>query len=500
MRKKQKKKTKKKKEKHLSKPVITSTVTFITIAVLATIAILFAEQYTFRDGRLVQTGMIDVKGADGAMVYKDGEEAGKAPNILPYIEEGTYTIRVEKEGKVTWEKSVFVVAGRVITLRPLLMPQDITVEDLGVINAVIPTDSSEVYFTVGDISGVTSITHNEITPGILGINRESTTIASLSDLNIRTNTLDQVDFIPSAKGKRIIIVDNYRHKVWLAEKGNDTAQNITDWFSISPFSETSISLKWTLDENHILVSAHYSGQYKISSINIRNEKETEIDISENPYHAIAVLDSSVVYAAGVTDNPTLQEAKTNGATPQIIDGPESGWGEITSIHAIEEEGLLLVETTEKIWKVDAEDEISVLAEGEHVIMSSSSDKVMTTCKTTGDGNSSDEQGTGTVYFFDPTSSVEKTTIKYPAPCNELLAITPTNTNQNLIFRTADSLIITTDDGQNTQILPYSILPTRTCTDTNFVLLSTICHKDDFVMRYTVQCNGEWHLQEIDFEN
>ena len=59
--------------KSTAKQILSFSLTFIALAALATIVILFAEQYTLKDGKLIQTGMIEIKEIQGAG-HDDGTE------------------------------------------------------------------------------------------------------------------------------------------------------------------------------------------------------------------------------------------------------------------------------------------------------------------------------------------------------------------------------------------------------------------------------------------
>ncbi|NIT04489.1 PEGA domain-containing protein [Candidatus Saccharibacteria bacterium] len=72
---------------------------------------------------LTQTGMILAKSLpDGARVFLDGELAGATDSTITGLAEGTYHLKIEKEGYSSWEKTVEVEPELVTDITAILPP------------------------------------------------------------------------------------------------------------------------------------------------------------------------------------------------------------------------------------------------------------------------------------------------------------------------------------------------------------------------------------------
>ncbi|GMR18881.1 MAG: hypothetical protein BMS9Abin34_003 [Patescibacteria group bacterium] len=98
----------------------------LALLILITAAIvLYAQGFRLDLGRggYTKTGMILVKSVpDGARVLLDGKLAAATDSTIPSLTEGTYRIKIEKEGYVPWEKDVEVKAELVTGVTALLPP------------------------------------------------------------------------------------------------------------------------------------------------------------------------------------------------------------------------------------------------------------------------------------------------------------------------------------------------------------------------------------------
>src|SRR3990172_2015260 len=94
------------------------------LLILAAMVVLYAQGYRLdlKKG-ITETGLILVKSLpDGARVYLNGELVAATDSSIPDLKEGTYTIKIEKDGHQSWEKTVPVKPRLVTSIEVLLPP------------------------------------------------------------------------------------------------------------------------------------------------------------------------------------------------------------------------------------------------------------------------------------------------------------------------------------------------------------------------------------------
>lgn len=147
----------------MSKKFIITIVTLIIIAVFAAVAILLAKGYTFspKEKSLVGTGIITVSSEpDAASVYVDGHLTTATNATISSLFPKKYSVKVVKEGFISWEKEVAVKEGLVTDLKVTLFPAIPTMYPLtfgGVENPTLSPDGSKLAYIVpgtGKKSGV----------------------------------------------------------------------------------------------------------------------------------------------------------------------------------------------------------------------------------------------------------------------------------------------------------------------------------------------------------
>ncbi len=97
--------------------------TFLGVA--AAVVVLYAQGFRLDLGQrsLAKTGMLLVKSVpDGARVLLDGELRGATDSTLSSLKPGTYHLKIEKEGYLSWEKDVEVKEELVTKASALLPP------------------------------------------------------------------------------------------------------------------------------------------------------------------------------------------------------------------------------------------------------------------------------------------------------------------------------------------------------------------------------------------
>ncbi|MDD5147531.1 MAG: PEGA domain-containing protein [Candidatus Daviesbacteria bacterium] len=138
----------------MSKKFIISIATLIAIGVIAAIAIFLAKGYTFspKEKRIVGTGIITITSEpDAASVFIDGHLTTATNATVSSLSPKNYSVRIVKEGFISWEKQVSVKEGLVTAVKVTLFPAIPTIYPLtfnGVENPTLSPDGSKLAYIV----------------------------------------------------------------------------------------------------------------------------------------------------------------------------------------------------------------------------------------------------------------------------------------------------------------------------------------------------------------
>lgn len=459
------------------KKILSLLISAVILTIFATAAILFAEQYILKDGRLVQTGMIDIHEIKGAKVYKNGEEAGDSPGLLTYLEEGDYKIRLEKKDREHWERTIAVTPGNVVSLYPLMLPEDKSASRKAAVYRVIPTSASDVYLTVEDQSDAIVLNKYVIEEHLFNITISKTTLANLSKLGTYSIS-SRFEFICSPYAERVLIKDTITQKIYLAGNENQDPEDISDWFSFD-----TQNIVWTRDEDFALISS----SNMLVSINMKTGQRVIIHNAGNEeYTSFSTLKRTVVFSVD-GEKDKLYKADLDGDNLQVIKAPDAGWGQITGTYAIEEQGILIVDTQDKIWKITPDkQEPELLADEKNVAHVDQENQIVLTYNT-------NEETQGTLYLFDPSSAYDLIDLTLPKNCSEIGRFLIINRGQNIIYQTLEGIHISTEDGKN-------LLLIAEVKDTPVLLLGAVFYRGEFVLRYASIEEGQGTIYEFRFDN
>jgi len=105
---------------------------------------------------LTQTGMILAKSLpDGARVFLDGALVGATDSTITSLSEGTYHLKIEKEGYASWEKTVEVkpeLVTDVIAILPPISPSLTSITQSGArLVTAAPSGSKAVFISSGKL-------------------------------------------------------------------------------------------------------------------------------------------------------------------------------------------------------------------------------------------------------------------------------------------------------------------------------------------------------------
>lgn len=143
----------------MSKKFIITIATLIIIVISASVAIFLAKGYTFssKEKRIVGTGIITISSEpDSASVFVDGHLTTATNATISSLPPKKYSVKVVKEGFISWEKEVSVKEGLVTPVKLTLFPAIPTIYPLtfnGVINPTLSQDGGKLAFVVPTTAG-----------------------------------------------------------------------------------------------------------------------------------------------------------------------------------------------------------------------------------------------------------------------------------------------------------------------------------------------------------
>jgi len=480
------------------KQILSFSLTFIALAALITAVILFAEQYTLKDGKLIQTGMIEIKELQGATVYLNDEEKGSSPLALTYLEQGNYNVKVIKDNTHEWTRTVEVIAGKVVTLFPIMVPNDLTEEELYQTKAVYPTETPFTYLTVTEEGVKLNLKKQTVEKRIFDTSVSSTLLADLKALPVSSpvvafataeeeeaDLLSRLAIYPSPTGERALIVDTTDDKYYLADFQKQTPTNISAWINL-PIT----TLYWSSDENTLIIQSNSL----LISVNLKNGQNILINNSgENSYLAVAPLKNRILFSTNdtQTEGTTLYQVDMDGSNRIELTPPTIGWDMISRIIEMEEKGILLVETSSGIYQVTSQSsEPQLLGEDSTILGIDVEEQLVAVCG-----------GNNRVYHFSKVTVYPFVEVTYPANCDEISHVNFVNTGQNLIFELKDgSIVFTTEDGANATTLT-DLSPQPGAAWTKATLLGISYHRQYLLIHFAYELeDGSELLYRVAIEN
>ena len=471
------------------KQILSFSLTFIALAALTTAVILFAEQYTLKDGKIIQTGMIEIKEIQGATVFLDDEEKGGTPIALTYLEEGNYRVKIAKENKKEWERSVEVVAGKVVTLFPIMVPNALQAEELYQTRAVYTTESPLTYLTVQEEGTKLTLRNQTIEKRIFDTSVSTSLLADLKALPESTpsvefasleeenaDLLSRLKIYPSPTGERVLIVNTDTGRYYLADEQKQNPTDISAWITM-PISE----LFWSSDENTTIILS----SSLLIAVNLKNGQNILINNSgEGDYLAVAPLKNRILFGIQntETDESTLYQVDVDGGNRTELTVPSGGWGDISRIVEMEDKGVLLVETDSGIYQITSQtNEPQLLSENGKIVGIDVEEQLVAVCG----GNSEDSERIGRIYHFSKVTLYPFVEVTYPANCEEITHVNFVNTGQNLVIELKDgSIVLTTEEGANATVLT-ELFPEDQPENITATLLGLSYHRQYLLIHFSV---------------
>ena len=144
---------KKKKTRLKNIIIVGSIITFFAIFTIIIINIAQGKKVT-PDGRIVDTAIIRLNTIpEEVTAYIDGVRVSQIENRIEGIEVGEITLRLEKDGHSSWEKTITLEAGKVKNVYAQLYPMDLNFEQITNTNVdkiFFSRNADNVFYTVVD--------------------------------------------------------------------------------------------------------------------------------------------------------------------------------------------------------------------------------------------------------------------------------------------------------------------------------------------------------------
>uniref|UniRef100_A0A7C5YX91 PEGA domain-containing protein n=1 Tax=candidate division CPR3 bacterium TaxID=2268181 RepID=A0A7C5YX91_UNCC3 len=486
------------------KPIIISI--FLAI-ILSTVIILFAEQYkiNIKTGTIVRTGMISIKGVKDATISLDGQPHGISPKTINFVEAGEHILTLEKNRRVTWKRTINVQEGKVITLFPILFPEQKEVKKLEESQyiSVIPTESTSNYFTVNLEGEDINIISVNLYPRLLDIGIKSSNFARINQILDKINIppkeskvdeikekLSYLQFVPSPQGKCILINDLLNNKIYLVEAGQENIKDITSWFGF-PYN----NLYWSKDEGWVFVK----NQSMLLSIMLKTGQRFVLyTLGENQqYGPITPTTGGVIFTVERTDEgkvySTIFRIDDNGMNLKEIKSEDTSPSNINDLFVVEQAGIVLINGENSVWILNEEGKPPKILKNDYKILFNESQQQWVCSIDTTTGKS------GLIFHFNPLDPDEEVKINYPIPLESIKGIRLINGHQNIVFETEENILISTEDGNNT----VKIVEEEEEGKYKISFLGAIYHRGQFVLRYSLTPKDSpqnFTIYELRFDN
>lgn len=198
------------------------------------IGTLVAIQYAKGNFRLTREGFVPSSGLlaansfpPGAEIYVDDKLVSATDDTL-YLEPGEYTVRIEKEGYLPWEKQLQLKQELVTQTNAVLFPQVPSLSPLtftGVQNIKPSPDGQKLVYYSASNSATTKngLYVLELTNSFLSLQRGARQVTN----DLETVSLDQADLLWSPDSSEVLILDQNQELLVDVSKNQDLA-TLTD--------------------------------------------------------------------------------------------------------------------------------------------------------------------------------------------------------------------------------------------------------------------------------
>lgn len=182
--------------------------------------------FNFDDKASAETGILDVQSdPSDAEVYLNGEKIDNTPTTKRFVERGTYSVEVKKDGYYTWQKNLFIEDGQVTYAGSLgdrikLLTKSDAKQADALVSAVAQRDNQLIYVKQDNTAIIYDLNYNKSVKEIK-LNQAITELGDVTNSNyllakstasesylLDTNTLELVNLPSEMKQSAMVEVSN----------------------------------------------------------------------------------------------------------------------------------------------------------------------------------------------------------------------------------------------------------------------------------------------------
>jgi hypothetical protein len=338
----------------------------ITLVVF-TIFIAEGLSIDFKNGSVEKKGSIEIKELKNGVIQINNQDRGKTPSLIDFTSTSPVELKVTKEARHDWTKTVTPQPGFVRTYYPILYPKDLSFSDVEIPTSNVysnpdanfffyekrDADTVQLYrYSIGkQIFGIQE--RNELFATITNLVRETPTATPTPTTTPGTATAQSIPLktraytiVPSNSGKNLLIVVPGDRVYILDERG--AASSLAN---ISP--KESDYFKWSPSDSHII---YMTGEelYTVEVSSNRLQVVHKPRSSEESIEIQFVVESGIVYKI---ENDTVTDLVQNsfeGNNLQKIELPNIDnirkKNLIKAYNLIDKQGIILIQTNENIFE------------------------------------------------------------------------------------------------------------------------------------------------------
>jgi hypothetical protein len=344
----------------------------LIVLILFTLSLAEGLRFDFRNGSLERKGSIEIKDLKNALIHLNGEQKAKSPNILDFTSTSPVELKVTKDDRFDWSRTITPKPGFVKTFYPIMYPKDIDFKENEIaVNNVFNNEQANTFFYEKKFENKIQIFKYSIGKQLFGTQEKNDLFRDITELvkdqpvlpsptvtvsptptPIGTDvvtaatviTFKNYSVIPSNNGKNLILIVPGVKAYILDDRGNTTALA-----NITPKAEDYFS--WSPNDSHII----YKTSEELYSIEISSNRLLVVHKSsaQEKIEVQFILESGIVYKLENENVTDLVQNSFEGNDIRKLELPNIDnirkKNLIKAYNLLDKQGILLIQTNENIY-------------------------------------------------------------------------------------------------------------------------------------------------------
>lgn len=330
----------------------------LLLIALITFTLFIAEglRFDLKSGSVEKKGSIEIKALKNGIISINGNERARTPSVIDFTSTSPVELKVTKDGRHDWKKTVTPRRGFVKTYYPILYPKDMKFDDgeIAASNVYKKDDANFFFYEKRDDKNVL-IYRYQIGKQIFGIQERNDLYGNITNLvkenpkpdeDSSQSTFKAYSFLPSNSGKNTLLVVPGERAYLLDERGNPTGlANIipkeNDYFA------------WSPTDSHIV----YKTGEELYTIDIASNRLLVVhkpQSSDETTEVQFIVESGIVYKIENANISDLVQNSFEGNNLQRIEIPNIDnirkKNLVRAYNMLDKQGVILIQTKENIFE------------------------------------------------------------------------------------------------------------------------------------------------------